>query len=131
MLESRTLSISIDRDWSELYETIWRPEFFPNWASGLSKSSLTRDGDAWLAEGPDGTIRIVFTDHNAFGVMDHYVIPSGGTEVYVPLRVLQNGEGSEVIFTLFRQPGMSDAQFSADAEWVARDLFALKALVTV
>lgn len=38
-----------------------------------------------------------------FGVLDHYVsLTSLGVEVYVPMRVVQNGiNGSEVIFTLF------------------------------
>jgi hypothetical protein len=34
-----------------------------------------------------------------------------------------------VTFTLFRQPGMSDERFVADAEWIKRDLLALQALV--
>ena len=130
MLESRTISVSINRNWNEVYEAIWRPEDFPKWASGLSKSSLTRDGEAWIAEGPEGPIRITFTDHNAFGVMDHSVMLGDGTVIYVPLRVIRNGDGAEVLLTLFRQPGMTDAQLSADAEWIARDLLALKTLVT-
>ncbi len=130
MLESRTISISINRNWNEVYEAVWRPGDFPKWASGLSKSALIKDGDAWKAEGPEGPIRITFTDHNVFGVMDHYVTLGDGTVIYVPLRVIRNGDGAEVLLTLFRQPGMTDAQFAADAEWIARDLLALKALVT-
>lgn len=130
MLESRTISISISRNWKEVYDAVWRPDDFPKWASGLSKSSLTRDGDAWKAEGPEGTVRILFTDHNAFGVMDHYVDAGKGTIIYVPLRIIRNGDGTEVLLTLFRQQDMTDAKFAADAEWVQRDLLALKALVT-
>lgn len=44
------------------------------------------------------------------------------------MRVVPNGDGSEVVFTLFRQPGMTDEQFAADAAWVAKDLAALKAV---
>ena len=47
MLESRTISVTINRNWKEIYEAFWRPEDFQKWASGLSKSSLTKDGDAW------------------------------------------------------------------------------------
>ena len=130
MLESRTISLSINRNWEKVYDAVWRPEDFPKWASGLSKSSLTRDGEAWRAEGPEGTVRITFTDHNAFGVMDHHVDVGNGTSIYVPMRIIQNGDGAEVLLTLFRQPGMSDEKFAADAEWVGRDLFALRALVT-
>lgn len=130
MLESRTISISISRNWKEVYDAVWRPDDFPKWASGLSKSSLTRDGDAWKAEGSEGAVRILFTDHNAFGVMDHYVDTGKGTIIYVPLRIIRNGDGAEVLLTLFRQQDMTDAKFAADAEWVQRDLLALKALVT-
>lgn len=63
--------------------------------------------------------------------MDH-TVEIGGTEIFIfiPMRIVPNGEGAEVLFTLFRQPGMSDEKFAADAAWVARDLAALKALVT-
>jgi hypothetical protein len=129
MLESRTLSIAIGRSWKDVYEAIWRPESFPKWASGLSQSSLEKVGDSWQAEGPTGAVRIRFTDHNLFGVMDHYVDTGSGPEVYVPLRVIANAEGAEVLLTLFRHSGMSEQQFLADIEWVKRDLIALKALL--
>ena len=130
MLEARTISISVDRKWKEVYEAIWRPEDFPKWASGLSKSSLVNHGKVWKGEGSNGPITVRFTDHNLFGVMDHYVDVGVGQEIYVPLRVIPNGDGAEVLLTLFRQPGMSDEKFQADIEWVKRDLLSLKAFVT-
>ena len=65
MLEARTVSISIERPWRDLYEAVWRPGCFPKWASGLSGSSLEKEGEAWKAEGPEGPVRIRFTDHNS------------------------------------------------------------------
>jgi hypothetical protein len=126
--EARTLSIAIARDWREVYDAIWRPEDFPRWASGLSQAGLTRDGDVWRARGPEGPVTIRFTGYNAFGIMDHYVDVGIGAEIYIPLRVIENGEGALVSLTLYRLPGMSDARFAADATWVERDLTALKAL---
>ena len=128
MHASHTLSIAINRPWRELYEAIWRPEAFPNWASGLSKSRLEPDGDAWKADGPEGPIRIRFTAHNPFGVMDHYVDTGSGPPIYIPLRIIANGDGTEVLLTLFRQPGMTAVRFQADIEWVRRDLLAVQAL---
>ncbi|MGF7161404.1 hypothetical protein FHS85_003039 [Rhodoligotrophos appendicifer] len=127
-MELRILSITIARDWQQLYEQFWAPEAFPLWASGLTGSELRRDGDAWIATGPNGPVRLRFTAHNAFGIMDHYVELGDGGEIYVPLRIIPNGDGAEVIFVLYRQPGMSAEQFAADAEWVARDLEALRRL---
>jgi len=129
IFESRTISISINRHWKDLYEAIWKPQAFLQWASGLSSSQLRADGDAWITEGPDGPIRIRFTAHNEFGIMDHYVTTADGTDFYVPLRVVQNGSGAEVMLTLFRLPGVTDERFEADVNWVQRDLKALKDLV--
>ena len=129
MLPARTYSVTIDHDWEALYETIWRPEFFPKWASGLAESGLRKEGEHWLADGPEGPIRIRFTPHNPYGVMDHHVDPGDGTEVYVPLRVVENGAGAEVMLTLFRQPNMDEERFAADIKWVNRDLKALKSLI--
>ena len=130
MREAKTISISIDQPWQDLYDAIWRPECFPTWASGLSKSPLEKEGESWTAQGPEGPIRVRFTDHNPFGVMDHYVDLGCGPEIYVPLRIIPNLSGAEVLLTVFRQPKMTDAKFRADIEWVQRDLRALKAMVT-
>jgi hypothetical protein len=129
MMSARTYSISIGHEWRALYERIWRPDFFAKWASGLAESDLRKDGDQWLADGPEGPIRIRFTPYNSYGVMDHFVDTAEGPTVYVPLRVVQNGDGAEVMLTLFRQPEMDDQRFAADAKWVNRDLRSLKTLI--
>lgn len=129
MLPARTFSVTINMAWRNLYEMIWAPDFFPRWASGLAESDLRQEGEHWLADGPEGPIRIRFTPHNAFGVMDHHVDLGEGGQVHVPLRVVQNGEGAEVMLTLFRQPEMDQERFAADIRWVNRDLKALKRLV--
>ena len=128
--EATTLTISIERPWREVYEAIWRPLDFPKWASGLSAAGLQPEGELWRARGPEGSVLIQFTPHNAFGVMDHAVDLGGGAIVRVPMRVIPNGDGAEVLLTLYRQPGMDDEKFAADADWVRRDLRALKALLT-
>ena len=129
MREARTVSISIPRPWQEVYEAIWRPQDFAKWASGLSKSSLEEDGDGWKAEGPEGPIRVRFTDHNSFGIMDHTIGLGGGREVYVPMRIIASENGAEALLTVLRQPEMPQEKFASDVEWVRRDLLAPKALL--
>lgn len=128
MLPAIVLSVTIDRPWREVYEAFWRPADFQRWASGLSEFALRQDGDSWVGTGAEGGIRVFFTDHNEFGVMDHRVIPDGAGAVHVPLRVIANGEGAEVQLTLFRQPGMDDETFARDRRWIRSDLARLKAL---
>lgn len=130
LLEAVTLSVTIDRPWRDLYEEIWYPTAFPAWATGLSGVSLEQEGDAWKADGPEGPVRINFSDYNAYGIMDHIVEAGGGRIVSIPLRVIANGAGAEVLLTLFRQPGMSEEKFQGDIDWVTRDLTTLKAIAT-
>lgn len=128
MFPSRTISVSIRCHWRELYEAIWQPEFFPRWASGLSQTTLEKEGGQWKAKGPNGVVRIRFTPKNEFGVMDHWVDTGVGREVCVPMRIIPNEDESEVVFTLFRRPEMTDQDFDADAAWVEKDLKALKSM---
>lgn len=128
MLEARTVSISIHLPWKNLYQSIWEPEFFPKWASGLAESTLVKEGDRWKASGPEGAVKIRFTDHNDYGIMDHFVDTGSDHDVYVPMRVMPNLEGAEVTITIFRQPGMTEEKFRFDIAWVEKDLKALKAI---
>ena len=127
-MQARTIGVAIDRPWEEVYAFAAAPERLPQWASGLG-CPLQPAGDEWVSCGPDGPIRVRFAARNTLGVLDHHVRLPSGSELYVPLRVVANGSGSLVMLTLFRAEGTSAERFEADAEWVARDLAALKALL--
>ncbi|MNT73643.1 hypothetical protein D3C72_2123730 [compost metagenome] len=73
-----------------------------------------------------GKVKVKFTPQNNFGVIDHEVTLPSGEVVHNPLRVLKNGKGSEVVFTLYRRPEVSDQEFEADAKAVTKDLETLK-----
>src|SRR3989338_7448170 len=126
--QSRTLNITIACSPRKVYEFVSNPENLPRWAAGLGKS--VRKSDAgWVVDTPQGPAQIRFAEKNDFGVLDHYVILASGVEVYVPMRVVSNGSGSEVIFTLFKTPEMSDKQFAEDAGMVERDLKTLRSVL--
>lgn len=126
--DARHLSVSIDCPAARAYAWLSVPENFPNWAAGLATSLRQVDG-GWVAETPFGTMKIRFSPPNEFGVLDHWVYPAAGGEVDVPLRVVPNGTGCELVLTLFRLPDMTDERFAADAERVLCDLrFAKKLL---
>jgi hypothetical protein len=128
MSPTNNLSVSIGLDAQRAYDFLSRPESFLKWASGLA-ASLRKVGGEWVAETPEGPAKVRFSGRNELGVLDHWVSFESGAEVYVPLRVIANGEGCELILTVFRRPGITDAQFEADAQWVRRDLLAAKKLL--
>ncbi|MBI1257091.1 MAG: SRPBCC family protein [Chloroflexi bacterium] len=127
-LEAHHISISINRPFAAVNDFLSVPQNFEQWAAGLGSSFRQQNGE-WLFGDADNPARIRFTPKNPFGVADHTVYPPDGSEVYVPMRAVANGSGSEVIFTLYRPPEMTDQQFAADSAAVRRDLEKLKALL--
>jgi hypothetical protein len=122
------ISVSINRPAAETYEFASNPENLPKWAAGLS-GSIKLVGEDWLAESPMGTVKVRFAEKNEFGVLDHHVTLPSGVAVSNPMRVFPNNDGSELVFTLYRRPDMSERMFENDAGLVKRDLTRLKSLL--
>jgi hypothetical protein len=126
--ESRHISVSIDRPVAEVYEYARDPVNLPEWAAGLGSAGWP-EGERWVADSPMGRVVVAFAERNDHGVLDHEVTLPSGETVYNPMRVIADGRGSEVVFTLRRRPGMSDEDFTRDADAVATDLGTLKRLL--
>ncbi len=122
------ISVSINRPPNDVYAFVSNPENLPKWATGLGGSIKNVLGE-WIADAPMGQVKVKFADENQFGIVDHEIVLESGIKVYNPMRVIANGEGSEVFFTLIRQPEMSDEKFAQDAKWVEKDLGILKGLL--
>ncbi|SEB10146.1 Polyketide cyclase / dehydrase and lipid transport [Thiothrix caldifontis] len=123
------LSIYIDRPPADVYEFVYDPLHLPLWAAGLAQSEVKREGDGWVVNAPFGTARVTFVPKNPFYVLDHDVQLDSGITVHNPMRVVPHGDGSEFLFTLIRQPSMTEDQFMADKEAVEKDLLTLKNLL--
>jgi hypothetical protein len=128
-MPARIIHIPIERDWREVARFVLAPENMPQWAAGLG-AGFEKRGDHWIADGgPIGEVQVRFAPSNDLGVADHDVTLPDGTVVQNALRVVPNGDGAEVMFTLLRQPSMSDADFEADAAHVRKDLETLKSIL--
>jgi hypothetical protein len=127
VLRSRTVTVSIDTPPARVYEFAGNPENFPQWTPSFVRA-VRRAGDGWILETRDGELGLRFVDRNPFGVLDHYVTVAG-VEILVPMRVVPNGSGSEVMLTLVQTPDMSDATFAKDAAMIDRDLLTLKTVL--
>ncbi len=126
-LRATTLAVSIARPPQRVYEFIANPENLPRWAPAFCRS-VRRSGNDWLVETSTGPVKLRFVAPNNLGVLDH-IVTADNEEIYNPMRVLANGGGSELLFTLFQRTGMTDAQFAEDITLVGRDLNTLKALL--
>lgn len=124
----RHISVAINRPPDEVYSFVSNPENLPKWATGLGGSIRNVNGE-WVADSPMGKITIRFAGKNTFGVLDHEVVLASGVKIYNPMRVIANGDGSEIFFTLIRRPEVSDEKFTDDAKWVEKDLKLVKGLL--
>lgn len=123
--DSRHVSTHIDRPAQEVYDYASNPFSLPDWAPGLASSVERVDGQ-WIVESPMGRVVVAFATRNEFGVLDHHVTLPSGETLYNPMRVIVDGAGCEVVFTVRRQAGMSDEDFERDANAVFADLVTLK-----
>jgi hypothetical protein len=116
---SRHIGLWIEAAADVVYAFASDPAQLPRWAAGLADPALA-DAD------------VEFASRNELGVLDHVVKLPSGEAVYNPMRVIPAGGDEprcEVVFTLRRQPGVSDEEFEADAAAVAADLQRLRSLL--
>lgn len=128
VVKSKTLSVSIECPPGRVYEFVSNPENLPKWATAFCRSVRESAGE-WIMETPDGPMTIKFVGRNDFGVLDHTVTVKPGVKILNPMRVVPNGSGSEIIFTVFQSPGVSNEAFAKDAGMVEGDLRTLKTVL--
>jgi hypothetical protein len=124
-VETRHISIRIDRPADAVYAYASVPAHLPEWAHGLGKS-VEQAGGKWVAESPMGRVEVAFAPANDFGVLDHDVTLPSGETVRNPVRVLADGDVCDVVFTVRRRAGTSAEDFRRDTDAVTADLARLK-----
>lgn len=128
MMKSRTVSVSIAASPIDVYVFVSNPKNLPKWAPAFCQSVSQVNGK-WVVQTPNGPMEVEFVEKNAFGVLDHTVTLQSGLKILNPMRVIANGSGSELIFTLFQTPEVSDKKFAEDAVLVEKDLNTLKKVI--
>jgi len=127
-MKSQTISVFINAASARVYEFASNPGNLPLWVPSFCKSVELIEGE-WVVQSPAGRVVFTFVDPNDLGVLDHTVTLPTGEKLTNPMRVIPNGDGSSIIFTLFQHPGMSDKQFQEDAGQVLSDLQTLRRLL--
>jgi hypothetical protein len=124
-MASRTVQLTVDRPWREVCEFLAEPRNYPLWASWLGPSLRRQDG-AWILARPDGRrAKVRFTERNAFGVADHWVLEAEDRAALIALRTVPNGGGCEVVLTLLAESG----SLGPHANAAQHDLGVLKTLL--
>jgi hypothetical protein len=128
MMKSTTVSVSINSEPQVVYDFVSNLENLPKFAPSTFPSIKEENGE-WIVETPQGRIKVVLAERNNFGILDHYVKLTSGVEVYVPMRVIKNDNGSEVSLTVFQAPVITDEEYAKDIQIVKKNLNHLKTLI--
>lgn len=126
VLQTRHLSVTIGRSLEDVVDFLSKPENLAHWAQGLGEEFIATGDGGWQISLDGQTMTLRFAPSNDFGVFDHTLTTNDGKTFMNPMRAFANGDGTEVVFTLFRRPEMTDEDYARDAEWIIRDLARLK-----
>jgi hypothetical protein len=127
-MQTRTISVTIERPADQVYEFVRDATTFPRYTT-LFKAVRAAGPDSWVADTDQGEMALRFAPQNSFRVLDHHVQLRPDLEVLNHMRVLPNADGAEVLFTVFKRPGMSDTEFEEDRKAVEADLQKLKSVL--
>ena len=127
-MKSRTMNTSINSNPQIVYDFVSNLENLPRWAFNTFPSIRKVNGE-WVVDTSQGQNKVMLAERNNFRILDHHVKLTSGVEVYVPMRVVKNGDGSEVMLTVFQTPEMTDERYAEDIKTVEKDLNHLKTLI--
>lgn len=128
MKPAHTVSVSIPHPPAAVYAYLADPQHLPEWSEFIT--AVRPEGNGWRATTSQGDVHIRFSPRNVFGVLDHDVTVNESLTVHVPMRVVKNDDGAEVLFTVYRQDGMNDEAFERDIAMVRTDLEKLKSVLS-
>jgi len=107
--KSRTITFTVNRKTGEVFDAILNipPKMFPD--------AVKNNDGWWMFQGPHGEAKLKFQENAELGILDHvFEDPEGKWDV--PMRVVSNGEFSEVVITLFKPPNFTDELFEERAK---------------
>ena len=124
---SHTIVVHIDVPVEAARPYLSDPKNYADWAAVVPASYRQLDNGDWAAEVRfGGTRHIRFSPPNEDGILDHAVFRPGEEPLWMPMRAVAEGDGTELSFTFIQRPDMSEAAFRQAIESITSDLNALK-----
>ena len=115
MGRSRTIAITVEKKTGDAFDAILKipPKMMPD--------AQLNDSGWWLFTGPYGKSMLKFNENKSLGILDHQYVDEESSW-NVPMRVVSNGDVSEVLITLNKPDEITDEQFDLRVEELS-DMF--------
>ena len=129
--ETKTLTVSIDAPFRSVFDDLSDPITHPEWAVSFFHGRAERQEDGEIVANVPrmgGPVRIKVNSHLTSGVVDVFLAPEGGEYGSpIPVRLLENETGVDVLWTLSRPPGIPDTAWTEGLSSMREELQNLKA----
>ena len=130
-LQTSTVSVTIDAPFERVVADLADGSTHPEWATRFFDGPATRREDRTFdvrVPSMGGPARMSVESMPERGVIDLLLAPAGAPfGPPLPIRVVPNGTGVDVLFTLARFPGMTDEQWQEGLAGMVAELDSLKA----
>ncbi len=128
VLRSDTLSATILATPEEVFDYMADIRNWPEFTD-FAESVRKGDGDSWIIYSPQGPVLLEPDFERDRGLLDSTVTLPSGEQVFIPYRVVPNGEGAELVMTNFQASGDSDEAYAEQLDWMKKELENVKRIV--
>ncbi len=129
-LHTVTVTVTIDAPLAQVATDLADPTTHPAWATEFYAGPVRpAEGGEFVAPVPmmGGEVRHKIDADIARGILDlYFAAPGAPYGPPIPVRLVPNGDGTDVLWTLARFPGVSDQAWQQGLAAMARELQALK-----
>ena len=122
MSRSRTITITVKKKTGDALDAILQlpPKMMPD-------AKINDDG-WWSFTGPHGKSKLKFNENRPFGILDHQYVDEESVWD-IPMRVVSNGDNSEILITLNKPDELSDEQFNNRVEEIGQLVDNMKQII--
>jgi len=119
---SRTITITVKKKTGDAFDAILQSP-----QKMMPDAKINVDG-WWSFTGPHGKSRLKFNENKSLGILDHRFIDEESTWD-VPMRVVSNGDFSDVTITLNKPTELTDKQFDQRMSEIGEMVVSMKNIV--
>lgn len=127
-MRAATRSITIQRSPDQVFAFVSNPANLPLWSKSFCLSVYQENGQ-WMLETPEGPVKIRIAVHRQLRIADQFLSPAPGVEIMIPMRVVPNGNASELIMTLFQPEHLSEEDYANEVALIEQEMNLLKQLL--
>jgi len=122
VIRSRVVSIIVKKKTGDAFDAILQ---IP---SKMMPDAKMNDNGWWSFTGPHGKAQLKFNENKSLGILDHQYVDDESSW-NVPMRVVSNGDFSEVVITLNKPDEITDEQFDQRVSEISEMAVTMKNII--